>query len=217
MTASNVIRQIARKGSDKEKIARRVVKNPDLLPELLDGLNADGARVKYGCEKALRIIGEKEPELLYPHFDTFAELLDGDNNFLKWGAIITIANLARVDSKKKFEKLFDRYFSPVTGPVLITAANVIGNSWKIALAKPPLADRIAREILKVEKARYQTAECRNVATGRAIDSFHRFFDLIKKKKPVLGFVGRQRRSRRKAVRKKAQTFLEKHDLESSRG
>jgi len=111
MAAGNIIRQIAKNGSDKEKIARKAMKNPDLVPELLDGLNAERARIKYGCEKVLRIIGEEKPELLYPHFNVFVKLLDGDKNFLKWGAIITIANLARVDSKKKFERIFARYFS----------------------------------------------------------------------------------------------------------
>ena len=210
MAVTNVILQISRKGSEKEKIARRVMKNPDLVSELLDGLNADQARVKYGCEKVLRIIGEKKPEILYPHFKFFAKLLDSDNHFLKWGAIISIANLARVDSKKKFEKIFARYFSPITGPVMITAANVIGNAWKIALAKPALTERITREILKVEKAKYRTAECRNVAIGHAISSFDQFFDRIKDKGPVLALVRRQRRNRRNAVRKKAVKFLEKH-------
>ena len=217
MAPTNVILQISKKGSDKEKIARRVIKNPDLVPELLDGLNADRARVKYGCEKVLRIIGEKKPEVLYPHFNLFVKLLDSDNNFLKWGAIITISNLARVDSKKKFEKISAKYFSPINGPVMITAANVIGNAGKIALAKPALTERITREILKVEKAKYRTAECRNVALGHAINSFDRFFDRIKDKEPVLALVRKQRRNRRNAVRKKAEKFMKKHDTETTRG
>ena len=37
------------------------------------------------------LISEKQPELIYPHFGTFAKLLDSENNILKWGAIITIS------------------------------------------------------------------------------------------------------------------------------
>ncbi|MFQ5677760.1 MAG: hypothetical protein ACE5G1_17860, partial [bacterium] len=39
-----------------------------------------------------------------------------------------------------------------TGPVLVTAANIIQGAAKIAKAKPELTPRITRELLKVEKA-----------------------------------------------------------------
>jgi hypothetical protein len=93
----SVIQKIARKGSDKEKIAAEVIKNPEALLSLFEGIDSDKVAVRYGCEKILRFISEKKPELVYPHFDFFVKMLDSENNFLKWGAIITIANLTRVD------------------------------------------------------------------------------------------------------------------------
>src|SRR4030042_6764881 len=134
----SVIQKIARKGSDKEKIAAEVIKNPEALPSLFEGLNSDKAAIRYGCEKILRFISEKKPELLYPHFDFFVKMLDSEHNFLKWGAIMPIANLTEADKEKKFEKIFDRYFSPISGPVMITAGNTIGSAARIALYKPHL-------------------------------------------------------------------------------
>jgi hypothetical protein len=44
------------------------MKNPRWSEELTRGLEADKARIKYGCAKALRIVSQERPELLYPHF-----------------------------------------------------------------------------------------------------------------------------------------------------
>lgn len=210
MSESRIVQQISQKGSDKEKVAEQVIKNPGLLPEVFAGLEADKARIKYGCEKILRLISEKNPGVIYPYFDFFTEMLNSENNFLKWGTIHTIANLTAVDSENKFEKIFDKYFYPIPGPVLITAANVIGGAAKIALAKPELTGKISKEILKVEKAKYQTEECRNVAIGHAVNSYHQFFHQIEDKEPVITFVKKQLKSTRNAVRKKAEKFLKKY-------
>lgn len=209
MPESQLLHQIAKKESDKDAIAAKVIKNPELLPVIIDGLGADKARVKYGCAKVLRIVSDEAPELLYPRFAFFADLLNSDNNILKWEAIYVIANLAAVDTEDRIEAIFDTYFELIPGPVLITAANVIGGAAKIALAKPQLTERIAKELLKVEKAQYKTTECRNVALGQAIKAFDQFFDEIRDKGPVIAFVRRQLENARTATRKKAEVFLKR--------
>lgn len=210
MTTRGLTQRIGRKKSNKEKIAAEVIRNPSLLPELLAGMAADQARIKYGCAKVLRLISAKAPRLLYPDFEFFAGLLGQGKKFLQWDAATIIANLATVDTRRKFEPIFRRYFAPISGPVMITAANVIGGAAVIACAKPELADRIAAEILKVEKARYATAECRNVAIGQAIKSLDLFFEDIREKGAVSRFVRRQMKNRRRAVREAAEGFLERH-------
>jgi hypothetical protein len=203
---------IARKGASPDRVAERVAGEPGLLPEILAGLGADEPRVKYGCSKVLRLVSQKHPAVLYPRFDFFAGLLDADNNFLKWDAARVVANLASADAEGKLEPLLNRYLGPIGGPVMITAANLIVNAATIALARPELAGRLARAVLKVERAEYQTAECRNVAIGHAIESFGRFFHLLEaqEKAAVVKFVRRQLANRRNAVRKKAAAFLKRH-------
>ena len=98
---------------------------------------------------------------------------------------------------------------------MVTAANIIGSSSKIALARPELTERITHEILKVEKAKFEvhgkpSPECRNVAIGQAIDSFDEFFEQIDDKKAVIAFVKRQLKNTRKQVAKKSERFLRKH-------
>ena len=209
MKNNNLLDQIAQKGSDKESIANEIADDPANIEECIGGLNSKKASVRYGCGKVLRIISEKHPEALYPHIDTFIKLLDSENNIMKWEGIHVIGNLARVDKGKKIDAILTRYLKPIKGPVMITAANVIGGAARIAAAKPYLAERIATAILKVEHAEYATAECRNVALGHAMDAFELFFDQIKNKQQVIDLVTKQLDNSRNSVRKRAEKLLKK--------
>lgn len=194
---------------DPQRLSRKAFRNPQVLGELIEGLSAEGARIKFGCAKALRRIAEQRPELLYPHFDFFVGLLDSENKILQWEAAFVLSCLAAVDPEGRFEAIFDKYFSPIAGPVMITAANVIGGGARVAQVKPHLADRIAAELLKVSRARYQSAECRNVAIGHAILAFDEIFDLLDNPGPARRFVRRQIHNSRPATRRKAEQFLKR--------
>ena len=176
---------------------------------LCDGLASPEARTKYGSAKQLCRLSEQDPDLLYPRFDFFVHLLDGEIRILRWNSSRILGHLARVDSEGRIDKLLDRYLAPITGHELIAAANTIQGAADIALAKPYLADRIAREIVKVGRANYATPECRNVAAGHAIQALDRFFEHIQNKKAVLAFVESQLKNSRPATRKKAERFWAK--------
>ena len=143
--------QIRQAALNPPRLARKAIKHRRLFPAIMDGLKADKAPVKYGCAKTLRIISEQRPDLLYPHFDFFVGLLDHENKIFQWEAAFVRSHLARADDDDKFAAAFDRYFSPIPGPVMITAANVIQGGARIAHTRPHLAERIAAEVLKVAK------------------------------------------------------------------
>lgn len=179
------------------------------ISKWLSGLGDKAARVKYGSSKALRMASKESPELVYPYFDRFVKLMSGDNTFQRWNAIWTIGHLAAVDREGRIEKILRRLLLPITGTEMIGAACAIGAGADIALAKPHLADRIARAILKAERASYQRPECRNVAIGHAITSLDRFFPLIERKHKVMVFIERQLGNPRPATRRKAEQFRRK--------
>jgi hypothetical protein len=210
MNNSKLLQQISRKDSNKNRIAEKVIKNSELLPELFTGLQATEARIKYGSNKVLIIISKKNPSILYPRLDFFTDQLDSDNNFLKCGAIEIIANLCRVDSAHHFENIFAKYISPIHGHHMITAANTIKAANKIAGIKHNLAEKIAEEIMSVENTDYETEECNNIVIGQAIKTLDDLFPKLKNKKPVFDFVQRQLKNRRPATRKKAETFIRKN-------
>ncbi|HYK87591.1 MAG TPA: hypothetical protein VE398_02400 [Acidobacteriota bacterium] len=212
MQASDILEKIAKTGSDREKIAAELAVDPGAIPAIIGGLNADKPEVRFGCSKVLRLISMKKPAILYPHMDFFIAMLEHNNTFLRLDAARVIANLATVDSEGRFERIFDKFFAPISGPTMIPAANVIGVAPGIARARPQLADKIAVEILKVAGARYATRECRNVALGHAIKSLDQFYDLLEHKAPVAQLIKRQLKNTRPATRKKAELFVRRHGI-----
>jgi hypothetical protein len=128
-----------------------------------------------------------------------------------------IANLCSVDTDKKFDATFDKYYGFLSNEYLVTVANVAGNSAKIAKAKPYLIPKITAELLKVEAIRinpHLTEECKRVVAEKTLDAFAQFYDLMstEDKAKVLSFVRRQSGSCRATLSQKAQLFLDQHSI-----
>jgi hypothetical protein len=210
---SPLLRQIGRKDYDREKLAARIARSPEMIQDVLKGLDTQRADVKYGCARILRDISAQHPEMLYPHFRFFAGLMDHENRILRWEGIHVLGNLARVDSQNRIDRLLNRYLKPLAGPDMITAANTIAGAALIAQAKPRLANKIAARILKVEHAEYETTECRNVVLGQATEALDLFFDHIENQQTVVEMVRRQLDNTRRSTRTKAEKFLRKRQRE----
>jgi hypothetical protein len=206
-----LLQEVGRRGSNKEELAEKIIVSHELLPFIFEGLNSDKGPIKFGCQKILLLISEKKPELIYPNFNFFVKLLESKNKIIKWGAIIIIANLAKVDSKNKFDSIFKKYYSIISEGELISAANVISSSVRIISGKPALKEKIAENILKVEKAVYETAECHNIAVGHALKFFENVFNKLssKHKEAAKQFALKELKNSRPAVRKEAARFLKK--------
>jgi hypothetical protein len=154
----------------------------------------------------------KYPEKLYPHFDAFTALLDNKHRILIWTALGTIANLCAVDVDKKFDAVFEKYYSLISDPYLVTVVNVVVNSTKITLAKPYLAPKITHELLKVEQISttpHLTDECKRVIAEKTVESFDQVFKILdsEQKRQVISFVKHHVNSSRKTLRSKAGLFL----------
>ena len=188
-------------------MADAVERNHELIAEVLAGIGAKRAGVRFGASKALRILSERVPELLYPHFDFFAALLGHGNHILQWNATITLANMARVDREGKIEAVLNRYLDLISGSNMITAANAMRGAAIIGAAKPHLVDRIVPRIMGVECAEYATPECRNVAIGHALRALEELARLLPDRRGVRLFAARQLGNPRAATSAKARKFL----------
>ena len=209
-----LLQKLANKSTTKEELFQKVKQNFDILPEVLKGISSSKASIRYGCAKVLTDLSEEHPEKLYPYMDSFIDLLDSKYRILTWNAVAIIANLARVDEDKKFDAIFDRYYAFLNDEYVVTVANVVGYSGKIALAKPYLIQKITNELLKVEDTSttpHLTEECKRVIAEKAIESFGLFFDRIDAKEEVISFVKRHLDSPRKTLKDKAEKFLKRWD------
>ncbi|UCF11736.1 MAG: hypothetical protein JSW06_06705 [Thermoplasmatales archaeon] len=162
---------IEKKNVDAESIAKKVVKDERLIDDLLEGASSEKAVVKYKSLKVLMLVSEQQPKMLYPKWDFFVKLLDDDNTFLIVIGATIIANLTRVDTKNKFEKIFNKYYSLLENESMINAANIAGRSEIIAKAKPHLQGKITSKLLDIDKTHHRS-ECKNIIKGKVILSFY---------------------------------------------
>lgn len=206
----DILQALEQKKKKPEELVDKVIKKPTRINIVIKGTMSDKGNVKFGSTKILRLIGEQHPKILYPHMDFFIELLDSDNNILKWNAQDIIANLLEVDTERKFDPIFKKYYSYITDEVMITAGHVVENSGKIALARPQFREEITKHLLAVDKIP-RDQECQNILSGKAILSFGMYYNEMdnENKSKIISFVKRQLKSTRNATKKKAEAFLKR--------
>lgn len=207
-----MLRRLEDKSMTKEEFLQKVIQDFNLLPTVFSGISSPKAAVRYGCSKVLMDLSAEYPEELYPYMDSCINLLDSKYRVLTWSAMAIIANLTKVDRDKRFDHVFDKYYSFINDEYMVTVANVVGSSGKIALAKPYLTQKITDELLKVENISttpHLTEECKRVIAEKAISSFSMFFDKVEEKEKVVSFVERHLDSSRRTLRREAENFLKK--------
>jgi len=207
MKENSLLNMIARK--ETEDVVEKVIERPELLSKLLTGIHSINPRIRFESAKVLRIISGKKPEMLYAQRELFVNLLDSENNILKWNALDIIANLTTIDSHNEFDSLFKKFYDLLYEGSLITAGHVVDNSAKIALSLPKLQEEITKELLKVEKIPLPSEECRNILIGKTINAFQIYYDKIKDKDAVISFVKRQLNNPRNATKAKAEKFVKR--------
>jgi hypothetical protein len=209
---NELLRKLADKSLTKEQLRQKVKQDFSLLLTLINGASSPKATVRYGCAKILMDLSAEYPDKLYPHMDAFVALLDSKYRILTWNAMAILANLSGVDKEKKFDAIFDKYYGFLNDEYLVTVANVVGNSGKIALAKPYLIPKITEKLLTVEHIAvtpHLTGECKRVIAEQVVEAFDLFFDKVTQKAKVFSFVERQLDSSRKTLKIKAESFLKK--------
>ncbi len=217
MLEADLLQHLAEGTITKEQLLNSVERDFELLPIVMAGVSSSKAAIRYSCANVLVDFSEKNPEQLYQYMDFFVSLLDSKYRILVWNATAAIANLCAVDLNKKFDTVFERYFALLTDEYLVTVANVVRNSSKIALAKPYLMPRITNKLLQVDKIAvtpHLTHECKGVIAEKAIATFDKYFDQMDSddKAKVVSFVKKHANSSRTSLAKEAELFLRRWSL-----
>jgi len=203
------------KNPDPDAYAETIRTNPQMVPLMIEIMKTDRGTLKFSCSRIVRLISEADPSLIYPYFDDFARLIDSPNNFIRWGAAITLSNLISADTDRRFAGIYDRYFSLLNSDSMITAATAAGNAWKIILQNPGYEDDITARLLRSAENVYlykgePSPECGRIMCGHLLACFDRYYDLSANKEKIIEFARQQRNSSRKSVAGKAEAFLKKH-------
>ena len=196
-----MVRKLAKKGVEAEKLSKA-----------LEGILSKKDEIRSNSFKVLMHLSEEQPKVLYPKWDYLANLLDSDNHYQRYISINILANLAVVDAKNKFDKIFDKYFSNIDGDRTMVAGQTALNSGKIAKAKPNLQTKITNRLLNIEK----THKGKQIELIKAytIEAFNEYFEESSDKNKILDFVEAQLESKSPKTRKLAKEFLKKKTIQN---
>jgi hypothetical protein len=190
-----------------ERVAELAVKNKSVLKQVLEGASSENKRIKNAAAKCLREISRINPKKLYPEFNFFVKLIDGDDTILKWNAIEVISNLTKVDTNSKFNgKILSKYFTLLSDESMVTAANTVTALGNVALNKRRLRKKITDELVKVDTLPH-SAECRNILAGHAFLAFEKYVDEVRDKKEIKLFAQKHLKNKRNATRRKAKILI----------
>jgi hypothetical protein len=87
-----------------ERIVSKVLEDKSYISELLKGVISKEDSVRYPIAIALEILCEKNPEIVYPKWNSFVDLLKSENAYHKSIVISVISNLTSIDGKKKLKR-----------------------------------------------------------------------------------------------------------------
>lgn len=191
---------------EKENIAKKALKDDNFLGEMIDNLT-ENCDKRWPSFQVLNYISEKYPGALYSKWDYLTNLFRTGNSYTKYATIYILANLTKVDTENKFEKIFDDYFGEIDTKRTITAAQVVYNSGKIAKAKPKLQDKIIKKIMDIENI--HKGKQKELIKGYAIDAFSEYYQDFKNKEKIIKYVRNQLNSKSPSTQKRAKAFLNK--------
>ncbi len=202
-----MIPNLDKKDADIEEIAKKAMRDGKLISKLIENLRIKNEIIRYNSHKILVVITEEKPKLVYPYWDVLENMLEGKSTYWRSSAAHLIANLTPVDSKNKFEKIFDKYYDMLNDSIII-AANLTAYSGKIAKAKPNLQEKITNKLLDIDKTEQKH---KDLMKAGAIQSFDEYYNDIKDKKRILKFVKETLSGDSAKTKKIAKEFLEKWD------
>lgn len=172
----------------------------------IEDLHATIPAEKYAAAKTLIKIASEDPTQLQPFTKVFLDLLDSDNQILKWTAIDILGHIVASNYNKITSSTHRKLLQQLYSGKLITTNHAIAALAEIAYRNPDTRKEITKVLLSVEKQKLETSECDRIAVGKVILALKRF--IPKTNDPeVLAFVKRQINCSRPATAKKAKEYL----------
>jgi hypothetical protein len=202
----SVISDLIDKRIDVENAALTAMKDNFVISELIEGIQSSNDPIRYNSFKVILLISEKHPKLLYPHWSLFEKMLISDNSYFKDIAIQIMANLGKVDTENRFEKIFDKYFGELHSEKTMVAAHVASNAGKIALAKPALQPLITNKLINIDTI-YSGKQI-DLIKSYVIEAFLVYYDTtdVKDKDRISEFIKKEVSNRSPRTRRAAAAF-----------
>lgn len=202
---------------DADDYITMVTKSEDGIPLLLGLIESDKSSIKFLCEKIIRRLSEKQPEILYPHFERMSKLINSQNSFIKYGFILTLPNMIKVGHDRKWNTFIEQYISLLDTDNIVVFGNAVTSMWKVLDKCPEYESIIVPKLLDVDGHLFLhkndvSPECVNVAKGYILDFFDKTYSRSNYKKEMLCFAENNIDNTRNQVRIKAEAFMQKYNM-----
>lgn len=165
-----------RKKEDPKVYAELGYRDASVIPLFIEVMEKEKTAVKYQAEKAVRKISEERPAMLLPYVDRLIGLLDSDNNFIRWGMLLTLPGLLEAGGKDIWMKMRTRYLLSFRSRQVAEFGNAVSSTGKILRACPEEEETIIPLLLKIDRHTFfhhgvPSPECLNVAKGHILECF----------------------------------------------
>lgn len=197
---------IDKKLTDVTDIARLALADEAYRNQLAGNLVMKNENVRYNSFRALKMVSEQQPDLLYPRWDFFVTLMRSSNSYHKMSAVLIIADLARADVDKRFENIFSEFYTLLNDRSMIVASYVAMASRVIVMHKPRLEKQVTRQLLDIDHTDHRD-DRKDLIKAFIIETFESYFDRSSMKDEIVAFVGQQASSSSRKARKAASQFL----------
>ena len=201
-----MISKLTDKNADIQKMAEKAIGDKTVLSELLEGLEVKEETYRYNCHKALMLISQKRPEMLYTAWDYLVGHLSSVNSYHKMSAILLLANIITVDKENRFDDIFDVFYGLLDDRSMVVTYYVASSSAKIIHAKPHLTEKIIARLLDIDSTHHLPGRKELIKTG-IIETLDAIYEDYENKPRLLGFVKEQIDSESRKTAKTARAFL----------
>lgn len=196
-----------KKDINVKELSEKTLNDNVLLQELLKGVVSKDNTTRSNSFNVLQVISAEKPEILYPQWDYFHNMLMSKNNYHKYIAIYILADLTKVDTENKFENIFEDYYGILAGDKVMTASHVALNSSKIALNKPELQSKILDRLLDIDNI--HQGRQKELVKSYVMDALGKMYPEVKDKERIAKFIEEQLDSSSPKTRDLAACFMDR--------
>ena len=190
---------------DLEELSKRAINDREILQEILDSVLSKKDIIRFNAHEVLKLISNENPDVLYPHWMFFEELLESKNNYQKYIAIQMISNLTKVDRENRFDRIFEKFYKILGGEKTMVARQIVLCSGTIALNKPQLQPEITEKLLNIDKI--HKGKQKDLLKGDAIENFDKYIHEADRQKEIIEFTREQLNSSSPKTNKRAEEYL----------
>jgi hypothetical protein len=112
------------------------------VADIVTGLGSDNRKVQGGSAELASLLSEDHPALLYPHIELFRKNLGAREPILRWEAVCTLGNLAKVDKDGVTPACVEAIIGLLRHKSIVLQSHAVKALAKIASAFPAEAPRI---------------------------------------------------------------------------